>query len=207
MKKFFKRFFFTLATTLVLVAILFALRVPILKGIGYALIHDDPAVEVDAAFVLSSNAYERSRTAADLYHRNLFPTVITLGEGVNQSLKAMGIETTEAEVSRTALLSFGVDTAAIRTINRATSTYEESEEILGYADREDYQHIMIISSKFHTKRVKKVFEEKFKARGIEVLVKGADPLNYEIDRWWESEEALIFVNNEYIKRLYYWWKY
>ena len=207
MKKFLVRLLWTLGILLVTGAILYFARVPIMKGFGKLLIKEDANTEVEAAFVLSSNALERGKLTADLYQRKLFPRVVTMGEGINASLLAMGIERTDAQVARQVLIDLGVDSSAIRTINRATSTYEESEQILGYADREGYHHIMVITSKFHTRRVKKVFGDKFRAKGIEVIVKGAEPENYEIDRWWESEEALIFVNNEYIKHLYYWWKY
>ena len=145
--------------------------------------------------------------AADLYHRNLFPLVITMGESINPSLAALEIDLTDAQLTRNVLLDAGVDSSAIRVINRGTSTYEESEQILGYATREGFQRIMVISSQLHTRRVKKVFKTKFKNAGIDVVIKGAPPLSYEIDHWWESEEAMIYVNNEYMKLLYYGWKY
>lgn len=205
--KFLKKLFITLAILILVGLGIYLLRRPILKGIGYALVYEDPSVEVDAAFVLSSNAIERGELAADLYHRNLFPLVITMGEGVNPSFASVDMSFTDAELTKEVLLQSGVDSSAIRVINRGTSTYEESEQILGYASREGYQQIMIITSQLHTRRVKRVFKKKFKNAGIDVIIKGASPLRFEIDHWWENEEAMINVNNEYVKLLYYSWKY
>ncbi|MEM7371233.1 MAG: YdcF family protein [Bacteroidota bacterium] len=207
MGKFFKKLLIFLSILLVVGFSLFLLRFTILKGIGYSLIYEDPNVEVDAAFVLSSSPNERCEYAAELYHLNLFPLVITMGESVNPSLLAMNIQQTDAQLARTVLIRSGVDSTAIRVINRGSSTFEESEQILGYATREGFQSIMIISSQFHTRRIKKVFKKKFKQAGIDVVIKGAPPKRYEVDHWWENEEAMINVNNEYVKLLYYGWKY
>lgn len=207
MGKFLKKLLIVLSILLVVGFSLFLLRKPIMKAVGYALVYEDPSVVVDAAFILSSNPNERCEYAAELYHRKLFPLVITMGESVNASLLAMDIHQTDAQLARMVLMREGVDSAAIRTINRGSSTYEESEQILGYASREGFQQIMIISSQFHTRRIKKVFKKKFKDAGIDVIIKGAPPKRYEVDHWWENEEAMINVNNEYVKLLYYSWKY
>jgi uncharacterized SAM-binding protein YcdF (DUF218 family) len=152
---------------------------------------------------------ERCLVGADLYQRGLTPLVIPTGEGINPTLEAMGMRIMDAEVGRHALLEMGVDSSAIRVLKQGTSTFEESEEILGYCRGQEFKRIAIISSKFHTRRIQGVFQDKFHAAGIEVMVRGADPLpdTYEIDQWWESESGLIFVNNEYMKLLYYALKY
>lgn len=206
-RKFFKRLLITLTILLVLVAGLYLFRKPILKGIGYSLVYEDSSVKVDAAFILSSSPTERGELAADLYHRNMFPVIFTMGEAINPSLAAINIQQTDAELTKRYLVQLGVPDSLVRAINRGTSTYEESEEILGFANAKGFEHIMIITSQLHTRRVKNTFKKKFSDSGIEVVIQGASPNNYDIDHWWESEEAMINVNNEYVKLLYYRWKY
>ncbi|MCB0835960.1 MAG: YdcF family protein, partial [Bacteroidetes bacterium] len=133
--------------------------------------------------------------------------LIVTGENTNQALQAVGMEITEAELARRALRKMGVDSTVIEVVERGTSTFEESDEILGIAQTRGFSRIMVITSKFHTRRVRNVFRDKFREAGIEIVLRGAEPLEYDIDKWWESESAMIFVNNEYVKAVYYWLKY
>ena len=121
----------------------------------------------------------------------------------------MDLTLNDALVGQKALWDEGVDSAAVQPLQRGTSTFEESEEILGYSVAEGYRSIIVVSSKFHTRRIRSVFKDKFKAEGIDVVVIGANPApdTYTIDEWWLDEQGLIFVNNEYVKSVYYWLRY
>ena len=174
---------------------------------SYLLAQEENPRKVDAIFVLGGASGERAPLAAKLFHKGYAEMIITTGEQVPTVLEVLDTALTEAQLTRQALLNANVDSQAIITLNQGTSTYEEAEIILGYAEASNYKRIILVSSKFHTRRVQGVFRKKFEAAGIKVFILGADPLRYEISNWWNSEEALIFVNNEYIKHLYYAWKY
>lgn len=186
--------------------LLFLFRRPILRGVGNFLVKTDPPAQVDAAFILSGAAKERTDRALELF-MEYTPGFVTMGGNVSQALKAMGMSYTDAEVMRDALIAAGVDSISIAVLPRGTSTYEESEEILGYALSRGFDRIMIVTSLHHTRRVHGVFVEKFRESGIEVLVMGAEPEDFEPDSWWQNEEGLIFIFNEYAKLLYYAWRY
>jgi hypothetical protein len=66
---------------------------------------------------------------------------------------------------------------------------------------------MVLSSKLHTHRINEVFRKKLKDAGITLVVRGAPSSQFDEMHWWQSENGLIAVNNEWIKRMYYWWKY
>ena len=208
MKKFFKRLLFFLIFIAILGGGIYLFRFSILRGLGNALVHEDPPQQVEATFMLSGSPWERAQMAAYLVQDlNLSPMVITTGDGINSSLLATGQRLTDAEVGRDALRQLGVGDSLIQTLGVGSSTFEESEEILGYSEVKGYKRIMVVSSKFHTSRVRNVFYEKFRKAGIDVFVVGADPQGYQINSWWESEEGFLFVFNEYLKKFYYWWKY
>jgi uncharacterized SAM-binding protein YcdF (DUF218 family) len=67
--------------------------------------------------------------------------------------------------------------------------------------------VMIISSAFHMRRVRWVFEELFTDAGIEVLFHGASAMEYDSSNGWKNEEGLIMANNEMVKLFYYLLKY
>lgn len=207
MKKYFKRLLIAASIIVISFLVIFLLRTPILKGIGNVLIQEDHPVLVDAAFVLSGSAMERSIKAVECYKAGFAPLIIATGSQISGSLLAAGLELTDADLMRKALIDQGIDSTHIRLLTEGTSTYEESEEILGYSTLQGFTRVMIVTSKFHTNRVKRLFTPKFKEAGISVIVVGAKPLNYEVESWWRSEEGLLFVNNEYVKTVYYWLKY
>jgi len=180
------------------------LRYSILRGIGNALIKEDIPQKSEAMFILSGQADER--VAYALYidkEMDLAPKIMTLGAGISPSLKAIDLSISDAEIAQRALIKGGVDSVRIEPLAIGTSTFEESEEILGFSQVRGYKKIIVLSSKFHTRRVKSVFKDKFREAGIEVIVLGAEPKNYELEKWWEDENALLFVNNEYVKLIYY----
>ncbi|MEM6344908.1 MAG: YdcF family protein [Bacteroidota bacterium] len=204
MRKFFRKFFIVLLVIVTLVGGIYLLRFPILRGLGNALIKEDTAQKSEAMFILSGQADERVSYARYIdKEMGLAPKIITLGAGISPTLQAIGMSISDAEIARRALISGGIDSLRIEAIPIGTSTFEESEEILGFSQVRGYKKIIILSSKFHTRRVRNVFRDKFREAGIEVVIMGAEPKDYELEKWWEDEAALLFVNNEYVKLLYY----
>ena len=206
MKKQLRKWGIRLGILVLMVAALYLARRPILRGFGAFLEKTDGPIQVDAAFVLSGAAEERTAKALELYPR-FTEKIVTTGEMVSQALQALGQEYTSAEVMRDALLAGGVDSADVFILPKGTSTFEESEHILGYALAAGMKRIMIVSSLHHTRRIHNVFTRKFRQEGIEVIIQGADPIEYDPDTWWLDEEGLLMVTNEYIKLVYYWWRY
>lgn len=206
MKKFFRRLARTLIGLIVLLGLLYLLKNPILRGVGNFLIVEDTSQSVDASFILSGSVMERTKEAMKTY-RIESPFFVCMGSTVSSDLEAYGEIRTDAELCRDAFLRQGADSSDVRILKRGMSTFEESEEILGYSLAQGYKRIMIISSKFHTRRIKRVFRKKFREKGIEVIIRGANPLDYKTDTWWQEESGMIFVTNEYLKLLYYAYKY
>ncbi|MCI4670140.1 MAG: YdcF family protein [Bacteroidia bacterium] len=201
--KFFRGVLILLAivTGLVLIGIIF--KVQIATFMGNYLIHEDNNTKVDAAFVLAGLPTERLPYAKKLYDEGLFPVVVTTGEHIDSDLKVLEMPWSDAKVGKIVLTRMGIDSSNIVMLEQGLNTFEESEEILGFAQARGYKRIMVVSSKFHTRRIKNVFKKKFANEGIEVVIKGAPALEYSIDQWWLSKHGLTFVLNEYIKLVYY----
>lgn len=187
--------------------ILFTFKKVILKALGNYLIVEDKITYIENAVVLSGGAFDRGNKAAELWHEKIISTIICTGENLSPDLKALNIDTLENQITKTQLIRKGVPNENIYLISKGTSTFEEAEVILNYCLRNELKEILIISSKFHTKRIQQVFKNKFKENGIQVSIAGASSSNYEEMKWWESENGLIALNNEYIKLFYYFVKY
>lgn len=201
-RRFFRRLFFTLFVFVLLGLTAFLLRKPLLREAGNFLVVEDAPVATDAIFVLSGEAEERCTKAAELW--TIFGgRVIPTGAGVDGEIAALGLDVKDAQINRRSLMRHGVDSTAIVPLPAGTSTWEESLYILAYCQAFGLDDITVVSSKFHTRRMGWVFRKRMAGHGIRVRIMGADPIGYTVGAWWKSEKGLIFVNNEYIKLLYY----
>lgn len=186
-------------------AILF--RVQLLRGIGNFLIYENELSKADAIFVLGGNTYDRTIKAAELFTSGYSDKIITLGANVATVLKSTGDSIPDALIAHEQLLENGVPDSVIIPLVEGTSTQEESEAILNFCLLNKYKKIIVVSDKFHTRRISYTFIDHFKEEGVEVLLSGSSHSAYDENFWWKSEVGMIMVNNEYVKILYYWWKY
>jgi len=183
-------------------------HVNILQTIGGFLINmDEIEEEVDAIFILGGNTFDRSNHGVELYREGLTQNIVTLGSNTATVLKSVGLEgLCDALVSQKHLLKKGIPEDVVYALEKGTSTKEEADAILEYCLDKGYSEVIVVSDKFHTRRISYTFDE-FEENGINVLLSGASNSNYEEDYWWRDEAGLIMVNNEYVKLLYYYLKY
>jgi hypothetical protein len=80
------------------------------------------------------------------------------------------------------MIDHGADSTRIQTLPLGTSTWEEYESILAYCQEKDLHKVMVLSSRFHTRRIYRVFEDSFEAAGIELVIRGAPESGFEEDR-------------------------
>jgi uncharacterized SAM-binding protein YcdF (DUF218 family) len=200
-----------LGVTLTFFICLFIYRNSILGGIGYFLtVAESPAAasSTNTFFVLGGNGFERGKGAALL--ANEFPTtqfICTGGGDTLNEMRALGLNLTSSNLTRKCMLENGVDSLRVTELGVATSTYEESEEILAYCINNNLKEISVVSSDFHLRRMSLVFGEKFQEKGIVVHFFGTETKDFKAESWWTFEAGLITTFNEYIKIVYYVFKY
>jgi hypothetical protein len=192
---------------LLFIGLVYFQRMNILRAFGNFLVYENEIEFVETAFVLSGGAFDRGNKTAELVNEGTIGKVICTGANKPPDFKALNIEMLESELTRRNIVSQISDSSLVSLIKVGTSTLEESEIILEYCLKHNLKQCAIISSKFHTKRIKKVFLKKFKKENIQVFIIGAPSSSFNEELWWKSENGLINLNNEYIKLLYYFIKY
>lgn len=203
MKRFFKKSVIAATICCGLLLILFLFHVPLLRIIGNQLIDEDRIEKTSAVFVLSGDAWDRGNEAIKLYKQGFVKKIICTGENIPRLFLIAGIPYPESELTQLHLIANGIPARDIELLCKGTSTKEEADYILEYCKQRDINKLTIISTKFHTRRIGNTFRKKFEAAGLQLIIRGAPSSAYDENKWWESEDGLIFVNNEYIKILYY----
>ena len=200
-----------LGVTLTFFICLFIYRNSILGEIGHFLtVAESPAATSsnNTFFVLGGNGFERGKGAALLV--NEFPTtqfICTGGGDTLNEMRALGLNLTSSNLTRKCMIENGVDSLRVTELGKATSTYEESEEILAYCINNNLKEISVVSSDFHLHRMSMVFGKKFKEKEIVVHFFGTETKDFKAESWWTFEAGLITTFNEYIKLVYYVFKY
>ena len=173
---------------------------------NYLIVEDQPR-PVEVAFVLGGGVKDRAEKAAALYHDGHCKSIVPLGENYSSVLELLDTIILDAHLSAYYLEKLGVATDALFPIAKGTSTHEEATEIIAYCKANQLKEVMVISSKFHLRRIDSILRDTLEETGIQLVLIGAPSSRYNEVVWWESEQGLIAVNNEYMKLLYYWWKY
>lgn len=190
-----------------LLLILFLFRNPILRGLGGYLISEDPLIQTDAYFILGGNSFERGMEAVRIYEQFPSSKFVTTGGNFPLQIQAFDTIMTEAALTRHLMVKKGIPDSLIVILEGSTSTFEESNEIIRYCEEKGYHNITLVSSSFHLRRMRWVFEEKFRIKGITTYFHGAVDSEFDKNNWWKNESSLITCNNEYVKLVYYLFKY
>lgn len=198
-----KKKWIALIALLAIAIMLLLFRVPIMRAAGNFLIYEDDLKKVTYAFVLSGGPWDRGNEAVRIFEKGFADTLVCTGENIPHDFKALGLDMLESEITEKNMLNKGVPKSQILLLKKGTSTREESEEILAFCKSRSVKSIIVLSTDFHTRRIKQVFKNKFEKEGIEVIVWAAPSSKYDAQNWWKSEDGLIALNNEYIKQLYY----
>ncbi|MCB9169024.1 MAG: YdcF family protein [Flavobacteriales bacterium] len=186
---------------------LWTLRAPMLRSVGGFLVSEDAVQPVDAVYTLGGASLERGQETARIINTGSAPHVWFTGANVPSALEALGICEPEAQVSLDAAVRAGMPVDKGDTLLVGTSTMEEALAIVAHARQHHFTRIMVLSSRFHLRRVRYVFGPRCREAGIALALHGAPSLTFDESQWWRSEDGLLMVNNEYVKLLYYWWHY
>jgi uncharacterized SAM-binding protein YcdF (DUF218 family) len=180
----------------------------LLPRAGAWLVVADRLEKSDAIVVLGGTMYERPLEAIELLNDGWAPRIYLFREiadwGEVELLKRGVPYTRSVDVQIDAMVRLGVPRDAIRVLDQANSTAEESTHVLGLVTREKYSRVIVVTSKQHTRRARLVMRRRLDGTGVEVIVR---PSRYDlspVDRWWSNRSTLRFTVFEAQRLLGYW---
>lgn len=81
----------------------------------------------------------------------------------------------------------------------ATSTFDEAEDALAFAQQEGWGRMILVTDEFHTRRSLLAFKKVFEGSGIEVQAAGAPNEVFAVDDWWKSDRGILAYLGETVK--------
>jgi uncharacterized SAM-binding protein YcdF (DUF218 family) len=159
-----------------------------LLPLGRFLICADPLEKADAIVILAGDDAVGSRVSeAVSLLRGGWSEVLM----VSDAPIARGV--TSAEVARKQAVELGISpTQIVAVSNRSPagrgrlldSTLSESRLLLGECQKRNFRTVIIVTSNFHTRRAKRIFDRLFKDAGIQVLMHPSADMSFRVDHWW-----------------------
>jgi uncharacterized SAM-binding protein YcdF (DUF218 family) len=188
---------------LALLVMLYLFHRPLLRGLGSWLWCETPLAHADVACVLGGGARERGRAAGALYVQGVADRFICTGVQVPGDVEVLGLAFTESDMTGHQVVRNGVPVDRVTSLRQGTSTQEEADALLPVLKASGADTVIIVSHRFHLRRIRGVFTERYRKSGITVLLHGAPSDVFDEAAWWRSESGMIMVFNEYAKLLYY----
>jgi uncharacterized SAM-binding protein YcdF (DUF218 family) len=194
---------------IVTLTLTYAARAPLLTWVGGLLVWEDPLRPAGAIVVLAGATPGREIEAARLYGEGLAPRVVLprSPEAAGAPLlRELGITTKGLyDLRLDVLRALDVaDGAIVRLIPTVDSTAEEAEAVVAWAKRNQVASLIVVTSRFHTRRVRLTYDRVAASRGIDVMVHPVDrDGGFEPDTWWRSRTSLRTGLYELQKLLFY----
>ena len=187
--------FYTLITLLMLVLAAWWFAPVYLPFVATFLHIEKPIAHAQVGVVLSGDDGERVVLAAKLYKQKKVDYLLMTGGPTFQ--------TTMADQMKAYAITLGVPSKKIWMEKKASSTQENaiySREIL---DQKHVQSILIITSKYHTRRAWSAYQKAYNGRPISMGIIGAED-SIKIEKWWKTPSAKELVILEWVKTVVYW---
>ncbi len=183
---------------------LFLLRVPLLRGIADLVTVENSLSSADFIYLLNGDVHTRPLLAADLYRRGLAPRVV-IARAEDRRATELGLYPNDTDAAIEALLRSGVPASAIvqlKTPGGVTSTWEEGVALQAYLARRPNDKIIVVTSRYHTRRARWNLDEAVPDETVQLLMAGAADDRFDERYWWRSEAGLIVYLEEYLKFLH-----
>jgi len=198
---------FTLLIIIFFLAILFSHQY-ILEKLGYFLIYEQSPQKADLIVVLNGRDTERSLASVDLYNQGYANLIIMARlvkqPGSEEFWKRVGNNFNEKIFFQKAIEAMGIPEYAFKLIgNGVASTYDEAMSTKDYLQKNGHKSILLVTSKWHSKRAYLAFRSVLKNDGIKIVIQPSKYDAFRPDAWWKNRNDAELVFDEYVRLIYY----
>jgi len=192
-----KRLFIALTVSVI---ILFASSPYWLSAYGRYLVVDEKPRKSDAIVVLAGETVPRVAKGAALYRENYGDVVIMTGGRLSTKY-------TEARIMLEEAADLGVPPSAVMLEEKSQSTYENAVFVKKIIMESNIKSFILVTSSYHTRRSRYIFEKVFKDSGVEIITVSAPDPKYSPSSWWKDHEGQQKALTELANMVIYLLKY
>lgn len=186
--------------SLTLVLLLYGAHPLYLTWIGRFLVVSGPLNRSDAIVVLDgdSSRDERLLHAIKLWQSGYAPRIV-----LSAKLAEWQSYEDYPEWRHAVKLNTLPKDSLLVAVHDADSTKEEAEALLPFVQKHGYKTVIIVTSNYHTRRTKKVFQGQWKGTGISLSISASPCFQFHPDEWWRHRADSRTFFFEFSKTLWY----
>jgi uncharacterized SAM-binding protein YcdF (DUF218 family) len=175
---------------------------------GRYLVVQEPLEHSDAIVVLAGARVERWLEAVDLYRAGWAPRIVLSRgrmEDAERRVHEMGIRfPAEADLVSDAMVQMKVPADAILMLpDMLDNTAQEAAATRRLATEFSWSRIIVVTSKYHSRRARYAFEREFRGSPTRILMRATAYDTSVPDRWWSTRQDARYVASEMQKLLAY----
>lgn len=179
-----------LVFVVVLCAVVYFARHPIMRFVAEFWVVDEPAPHADVIVLLGDDNFyaDRATHAAQLLRQGVAPEIVASGRRLRPNASL-------SELMEHDLIERGVPKEKVEKFTHdASDTIEEAEALEKLATQRHWKSLVIVTSNYHTRRVRYIYEKIF-PQGITVTVASAPDGDFDPQKWWEKGKSIkLFVH-------------
>ncbi|WP_039838036.1 YdcF family protein [Paenibacillus sonchi] len=160
-------------------------------GAGRFLLFNQSPQQADVIIVLSGGGTNRIEKGIELFKNDFAPYIL-----LSNAKEPAG---THGDMLQTTL-ALGIPQEDILTENEAQSTYQNAKFTLSIMENKGFSSAIIVSSDFHMRRVKFLFDHVYKNSGVELTYVGSIS-GYDANHWWRGKYNREVTITEYTKMI------
>lgn len=208
------KIFVLLIIILCVLIVVYLLSGRFFKYMGEFLIHDDLPTKSEAAVILNTGVeyYPRLVEAASIYKKGLVKKIVINGNRKTDSLReleAMGFKSCcpwyEDRMRILEMLGVPVYDVIPVSAEDAYDTVSEAEAVGREIVEKGYKKIILITSKYHTRRAVHIWKEMYK-NNLDVASVSAKTDPFDPSSWWRDGRQVRWVLAEYGAWIFYYWQ-
>jgi uncharacterized SAM-binding protein YcdF (DUF218 family) len=176
--------------------------------IGTFMAREDPLQKADAIFVFAGTRIERPLEAADLYRAGYAPRLVVTRampeQGTSAAERRGARVPSDFDLSKDVLVSLGVPPEALIVPPRIhDNTAEEIETLHDLAVRNKWKRVILVSSKYHLRRIRLAATRAMRDTSVELLLRGSRYDAATPERWWQRRSDVRWLVSEVPKLVLY----
>jgi uncharacterized SAM-binding protein YcdF (DUF218 family) len=206
----FKKYVFLLCILIVIVSLL-SHRF-ILRSMGEFLVFAEPPQKVDLIVTLTGEDIPRLLGTVEMYKAGyagrIFRAREPLPDGYEKLIASGGRYIEPRENFRKMLHSLGIGLPAFLTDDRQVeSTYHEAKVVRDFLRKNDFKSIMLITSKYHSRRAYLTYKLMLKDDGVKIVSCPTKYDEFDPERWWKVRSQAKKALYEYERLPFYLLRY
>jgi len=175
---------------------------------GRFLQRDDPLQKADAILMLGGARAERCLEAYELYKEGFAPLIVLSPGRLERAevlLRDRGARLPpEVDLQRDVLRQLGVPLDRTLTLPVSVdNTAQEAEALHDLARARGWRRVIVVTSKYHTRRSRFGFRREFDGSGTEIIVRSSRFDPSDPAHWWRARPDVRFVLEEWGKLIAY----